>query len=329
VPLYDLPVTELRTYAPHVDEPEDFDAFWARTLDETRAHPLALDARPADARLRTVEVQDVTFAGFGGHPIKAWYVRPAGEAGDLPAVVQYIGYGGGRGLPHEHLLWASAGYASLVMDTRGQGGTWGSGGATADPVGHAAARPGSMTRGIDDPHDHYYRRLFTDGVRAVEAVRALPGVDPARVVVTGISQGGGIALAVAGLVPDLAGVMADVPFLCHIRRGVEIAPTDPYREVAGYLAVHRDEVDRVFRTLSYVDAVNFARRASAPALVSVALMDMTCPPSTVYAAVNHYGTALPDGVARPAVEVVEYAFNDHEGGEAHQEARQLAWLAER
>ena len=40
------------------------------------------------------------------------------------------------------------------------------------------------------------------------------------------------------------------------------------------------------RTLSYFDGVSFARRAAAPALFSVGLMDMVCPPSTVYAAFN-------------------------------------------
>ncbi len=42
---------------------------------------------------------------------------------------------------------------------------------------------------------------------------------------------------------------------------------------------------RVFRTLSYIDGMNFAARASAvPALFGVALMDPICPPSTLYAA---------------------------------------------
>ena len=330
MPLYDLPVDQLRTYRPDVAEPEDFDDFWAGTLADARRHPLALEVVPVASGLRTVEVYDVTFAGFGGHPIKAWYTRPAGVTEDLPVVVQYQAYGGGRGLAHERTLWANAGYAYLFMEPRGQGSTWGSGGQTPDPVGNGPARPGSMTRGILDPHEHYYRRLYTDGVRAVEAARALPGVDGSRVVVTGISQGGGVTLAVAGLVPDLAGVMADVPFLCHIRRGTEMSPQDPYLEVAGYLAVQRDHVEQAFRTLSYIDAVNFARRATAPALVSVGLMDQICPPSTVYAAVNHYGSrAEGQGLGRPSVEVVEYPFNDHEGGDAHQQARQLAWVANR
>ena len=70
-----------------------------------------------------------------------------------------------------------------------------------------------MTQGIHDPGAHYLRRLITDAVRAVDAVRALDLVAPDRIVAAGISQGGGLALAVSGLVRGLAGVMSDVPFM--------------------------------------------------------------------------------------------------------------------
>nr|WP_297425476.1 acetylxylan esterase [uncultured Actinotalea sp.] len=330
MPLVDLPVEELRAYRAPLTEPEGLDEFWSRTLAETRAHDLALRTERVDVGLPLVEVLDVTFAGFGGHPVKAWLTRPAGATGDLPAVVEYLGYGGGRGLPHEHLLWAAAGYAHLVMDTRGQGSGWGSGGATADPVGAGNATPGVMTRGIEDPHDHYYRRLFTDGVRAVEAVRAVDGVDATRVGVKGISQGGGIALAVAGLVPDLVAVMPDVPFLCHVRRALDVTDAYPYQELAVYLSVHRDRVDTVLRTFDHLDGLHLGRRATAPALFSVALRDRTCPPSTVYAAHNHYGELTGERTgSRPSAEMVEYPFNQHEGGQQHQLARQLRWFADR
>lgn len=330
MPLFDLPLDELRAYRPTLDEPADFDAFWQRTIAEARAHDLALRLEPVDTGLRLVDVHDVTFAGFGGQPIKAWLTRPAGTREQLPVVVEYQGYGGGRGLPHERLAWAAAGYAHLFMDTRGQGSTWGSGGHTPDDAGSGPAVPGVMTRGILDPEQHYYRRLFTDGVRAVDAARALPDVDPTRVAVCGGSQGGGITLAVAGLVPDLVAAMPDVPFLCDFRRATTITSTDPYGEVVRYLSVHREHVDATFRTLSYLDGVHHGRRARADALFSVALMDPICPPSTVYAAYNHYaGAAGTDVDATPATDIVEYPFNQHEGGQAFQQARQIRWLAER
>jgi len=321
--LFDLPLPELERYLPELDEPADFDEFWSTTLAEARAFDLGLTVTPADTALTVIDAFDVTFAGFGGQPIKAWVTRPAGVEGDLPAVVELIGYGGGRGFAHERLAWAAAGYVHLVMDTRGQGSTWGGGGDTPDLAGSGPAAPGVMTRGILDPHEYYYRRLITDGVRAVDAVRALPGVDPTRVAVTGGSQGGGLAIAVGGLADDLVAVMPDVPFLCHFARALAITDAFPYGEIVQYLAVHRDQEAAVLRTLSYVDGVHFARRASAPALFSVALRDDTCPPSTVYAAYNHYAGL---SAARPATQIEVYTYNKHEGGQAFQVDRQLRWL---
>lgn len=319
MPRFDLSPAELHGYRPDVPEPDDFDAFWAATLADAPSDPPVFTRLPG--ALSLVEVWDVSFAGFGAHPVKAWLLLPAGAAEPLPGVVEFLGYGGGRGLPHERLAWVTAGYAHLIMDTRGQGSGWGGGGDTADPVGSGPAAPGFMTRGIDAPETYYYRRLFTDGVRAVETLRSHPRVDAARVAVTGVSQGGGIAIAVAGLTPGLAGAMPDVPFLCHFDRAVGLTDRDPYQEIVRYLSVHRGAEERVFRTLSYFDGVNFARRTTAPALFSVAHLDPICPPSTVFAARNHW--------AGGEAGIVEYSFNEHEGGQAHQWPRQADWLARR
>ena len=188
-----------------------------------------------------------------------------------------------------------------------------------DPLG-APAHPGFMTRGILDPATYYYRRVFADAVRAVETVRSHPAVDPGRVAVTGTSQGGGLSIAVAGLVEGLVGVMPDVPFLCDFPRAIILSDDDPYEEVVRYLKAHRDHVDRATRTLAYFDGAILGSRATAPALFSVGLMDHVCPPSTVYAAFNRYGGPK---------DIREYAFNDHEGGESFQRDAQLRWLAER
>ncbi|MFF7049696.1 acetylxylan esterase [Streptomyces griseorubiginosus] len=323
MPAFDLPTKDLEHYRPDVQEPPDFGEFWRDTLKEAADPDVLVAVRPAENGLRLTDTWDVTFRGFAGDPVRAWYSRPAGVASALPAVVEYAGYGRGRGLPHERLTWVNAGYAHLLMDNRGQGDQYGNGGATPDPHALAPGGPGPAARGLLDPSDYHYRRLITDAVRAVTAVRALPGVDGDRVAAVGNSQGGGLALAVAGLVPDLAAVLVTAPFLCGIRRALDLTDASPYGEISAYLSVHRGAEEAAYRTLSYMEGVSFARRAFAPAHFGVGLRDTVCPPSGAYAAFNRYGELTG---AEPSKEIHAYPYNGHEGGEAVQVRRQLDWL---
>lgn len=314
--LFDLPLEQLREYQPDRTEPDDFDIFWQDTLDAARGHELSVRFQPYDAGLTAQDVYDVTFPGFGGHPIKAWMLIPKHRSGPVPCVLEYIGYGGGRGFPTGYTLISSAGYAHFIMDTRGQGSVW-QPGHTADPGATGEPQfPGFLTRGLSSPSEHYYRRVFTDAVRAVEAARSHPDID-GRIVVSGGSQGGGISLAVAGLVDDLSAVWADQPFLSHYQHATRITDAAPYSEIARFLAQHPDKVEQAFATLSYVDVMNFAPRANAPAHFSVGLMDAVCPPSTIYAAYNHYTADK---------EMTVYEFNGHDSGGSHGVREKILWL---
>ena len=90
----------------------------------------------------------------------------------------------------------------------------------------------------------------------------------------------------------------------------------PCGEIVSYPAVHRNAEDAIRRTLSYVDDVAFARRASAH--FGAGLRDTACPPSTVFAAYHHYT------VANEVMYV--YQLNHHEGGAAIHVRRQVRWL---
>lgn len=317
--LTDLPLAELRRYQSQLPAPEDLQEFWDQTLQQAREHPCLVRAERVDTAVVAVDTYDVTYRGFGGAPIRAWLTVPSGTApGDgLPVVVEYVGYGGGRGRPHDHLLYACAGYAHLVMDTRGQGAGW-SPGHTADPHSVGAPRhPGFLTDGIGSPEDYYYRRVYTDAVRALDVLAELPGTDPERVAVLGDSQGGGIALAAAALSGNVRAVLPAVPFLCDMRRGSQVAARGPYLELAAYLRVHPEQVERVFDVLAYFDGAVLAPRCTAPALFSTALMDGTCPPSTVFAAYNAY--------AGPK-EIRVWEYNEHDGAASAHVPHRLAFL---
>ncbi|WP_026459833.1 acetylxylan esterase [Schaalia suimastitidis] len=324
MPRFDMELSELENYRPVVTEPHDLDEFWAATLAENPFDANAISVVEAEHPLVTVKVWDVTFPGYAGDAVRAWLTVPANATEPLPAVVQYNGYGGGRGLSHEHLEWASAGFAHLFMDTRGQGGTWGSGGDTADPHGGGSADQGYMTRGIEDPHTHYYRRLYVDAHHCVEAAANLPQVDASRIAVQGISQGGALTIAAAALNHRVIAAMPDVPFMCHFERAVGMTDAFPYQEIVRYLSVFRGREQQVLSTLSYFDGVLLGARAAAPALFSTALLDTVCPPSTVFAARNWWASRSGVQMERPQIRV--YPHNGHEGGQGYQWREQVAWL---
>jgi cephalosporin-C deacetylase len=319
--LTDRPLSELRTFQSDVEDPADFDDFWAQTLHEAaeRATPTVLET--VETGMRRVNVSDVTFSGYAGDPVRAWLVTPVGAEESLPVVIEYAGYGSGRGRPINHLWAAASGWAHLVMDVRGQGAGRGSAvGSTPDPHGSAPAHPGVMTRGIEDPRTYYYRRLLTDAVRAVDVARDLPGIDPDRVAVVGGSQGGAQAIAAAALRPDVSAAVAFVPFLSDTARATLITDAAPYSEIAGYLTSQRSRVEQVARTLSYVDGVNFARRVRTRIHYSVALMDPICPPSTVFAGFN--------ANASESKTIDVWPYNGHEGGGPEDRERAIGVISE-
>jgi cephalosporin-C deacetylase len=301
MPSIDRPLDELRTYRPPLTVEPDFEEFWATTLAAARAREVSPTLARVDYPIPEVRAYDVTFAGFRGAPIRAWYLLPTGAPDTgLPALVHYHGYSGSRGFIHEHLFWVLQGFAVLAVDTRGQGGD------TGDPRGYdGGSMAGWMTQGLLDPNDYYYRAAYTDCVRALDFLATRDEIDFHRVAVTGGSQGGGLSLAVAGLDDRPAVLMADVPFLCHFARAIEISANGPYLELQRYLAKYPPHVETALRTLSYFDGMNLAPRVQARTLFSVAGWDDICPPSTVFAAYNH--------IPAPK-EIRVYPYNGHEGG---------------
>ncbi|NPV06705.1 MAG: prolyl oligopeptidase family serine peptidase [Anaerolineae bacterium] len=309
----DMPLSELQQYRPPQTKEPDFDSFWEHTLDQARSQPLSPEFRRMEGYpVPEVEVFRASFDGFRGGRSVGWYLRPAGAAneGKLPAVVAYHGYSGNKGQPHQYLHYALQGYAVLALDVRGQSGE--SCDANQYDSGHVT---GWMTKGISDPEGYYYRGVYMDCVRAADLVASLPEVDPSRMGAWGVSQGGGLALAATALSGRFALTMPDVPYLCHYRRSLEIAQQGPYLELSAYFRLYPDREEQAFRTLSYFDNLNLADRITCPVLMSVGLVDLICPPSSIYATYNYVA-----GEKRMAV----YPYHGHEVPPQHV-TEQIRW----
>ncbi|WP_245991328.1 acetylxylan esterase [Bogoriella caseilytica] len=314
-----MPLEELWRHRAPRTCPADFEDFWNQTIESARQAAQPADLRREASPVSTVLIENLTFSGYAGDPIQAQIVRPTTSA-PAPAVLQFLDYGEGAGLPGERLHWASCGYVSVIMDSRGQG-TRLTAGHTADPHGTGPSVPGFMTRGILDPETFYYRRLYTDALRLVDAVAELPFVDASRIAVTGRGQGGSLALAAAALHRRVAAAMPCAPLLCDAGRSIVITPQPPITEITRFLSVHHGREPEVLRTLAYTDGAELAYRVTIPTYMSTSLMDGVAMPSTAFAAFHNLASQ------DKSLEVYEH--NAHEGGGYRHWLRQVEWLRER
>jgi len=255
--------------------PDDFSAFWRDARAELATIAPAARWSPSDmARTRGVAHEAVRFESQGKVRLRGLLCRPARVDGPLPSVLVLPGYGGINELPDR---LARRGYAALAIDVRGVG---------MSAAGFPVEGEGVLTHGLDSPWHHAYRGIVLDCIRALDILCARPDVDAGRIAVTGISQGGGLALIVAALDARVRAVVSEVPFLCDIVRSAGVARTEPFDELARWQRRWPDRCERAARTLAYMDVANFAPDVRCPTYLAYAPDDRICPVAGVRTAIG-------------------------------------------
>ena len=312
MPQFDWNLEILKKYKPKFNREKDFDSFWAKTKKEAFAQPINAEVTNIDYPNKHLDVKKVFFDGYKNGRICGLLIRDKRSKSPAPGMVVYHGYSGNKGVVSDHMNYVSLGFTVFAVDCRGQNGESSDG--NHYPSGHST---GWMNKGILDENTYYYRFVYMDSLRAFEYLYNFPGIDKKRMAISGMSQGGGLTLAVAGLDPRPKLALADEPFLAHYRRSVDISPDRPYAEIAFHLKTRPSEEEQVWKTLSYFDVLNFSDKIKARTLVNVGLADSTCPPSSVYAVYNNM---------KCRKEIMVYKYAAHEWDKSHMEER-LAWAA--
>ncbi|MFG1905203.1 acetylxylan esterase [Kribbella sp. NPDC048928] len=150
-----------------------FDDYWAAVDAELAAIP----ARPVLELVPERTTDEATFytvrlTSTGPYRVYGNLSIPSGD-GPFPGLLITPRYGSVNNIPHPN---DRSRYVVLSLMHRGQ--------RLADD-GFAAAYPGLLTIGIDDPSTYVYRGIAADCLRAAEFLLGLAEVDPARVAVTG------------------------------------------------------------------------------------------------------------------------------------------------
>ena len=259
-----------------LDRPDDFDDYWMRARRELDAvDPQFKLIRQKDLCTETREIFLLEMRSLGNVLIRGWYMRPV-KQGVYPAILHVQGYSSNK---TAQTLYQGDDMVSLALNIRGHGNS-------QDHVNPGF--PGYLQDHVDDKELYIYRGAYMDCVRAVDFLYSRSEVDTSRIAVEGGSQGGALSFATAALDRhriDLC--VPHVPFLSDFRDYFKLVGW-PGGEFRQYFEEHPEiSEDEIYKNLSYIDIKNLAPWIDAPVLMSVGLVDTTCPPHINFAAYNH------------------------------------------
>ncbi len=286
MPIVDMPLEKLYQYQGSSPCPVDIDEYWDAALAEMNALDPCVEFVKKDFPSKCADFYDLYFMGTKGAKIYAKFGKPKHVEGKIPAVLMFHGLSGSSSTWPELLPYISQGYAVAFMDVRGQGG------ASRDVGGVAGTTYTTpFTRGLEgEKHDLLMRDVFLDTALLAKIVMGLEYVDENRVGTKGGSQGGGLAIACAALVPQIKKCAPVYPYLSDYKRVWDLDLAKGAYEGLCYYFRHFDPThakeQEIFERLGYIDIQNIAKRIRAEVMMATGLMDTTCPPSTQFAAYN-------------------------------------------
>ena len=280
-------IAELKQYTGCNPCPDDFKEFWDRGLCEVYNIDPCLQMIPAEFQLPEVECFHLRYNGTHGGCVYAKYLRPRYSIAPHPAVLSFHGYGTNSGDWTSLLPYVAAGFSVAAMDCRGQTGLSVDGDITSGPT----IRGGIIKGLLDDPEKLLFRNIFLDTVQLYRVISNLPEVDAHRVGVTGTSQGGGLSLACAALVPEIKIAVVLYPFLSDYKMGWDLdAQNSAFFELKPFFRqidpTHQRE-DEFFEKLGYIDVHNLAPYIRASTHMAITMLDVSVPAPTQFAVYNN------------------------------------------
>lgn len=265
-------------------EPPDFDAFWDEQKKRWRGLGQEIILRPVDSPREGVSCWDLTIRLKNETPVSGYLSLPQeATAETLPAILYVHGAGVRSSSLSTSANAAALGFLALDINAHGLPN-----GMTAEFYQDKSATDLANYRhqGADSRDDWYFRAMYLRVVTALDYLCARPEWNGRDLVLRGSSQGGGQALAGAGLDPRVTLVAASVPALCDLTG-------DPGKRKPGWPQpgeprhLDRERRSQILQTVGYFDGGNFARRIKAPVILSLGLADPTCPAVGIQATLNN------------------------------------------
>ena len=288
-PAEGAPVTRLAGAAiapydikPSLPAPDDFDAFWAAQKERLAKIPLKASMEPVKVDDADVECFDVKVDCVDGVPVSGYFGRPKDAAKkSLPILLWVQGAGVRSGSLGHAVDGAKDGF--LSMDINAHGIENGKPAKFYDEL-RSGKLEGYPFFGREKRETSYFVGMYLRLIRALDFLCSQPEWNGKVVVVCGHSQGGGQALAAGGLDDRVTMIAAGVPAMCD-HSGRAIGRINGWPKLVPVDAACRPD-PAILEASRYVDAVNMAARCKAEAIMSIGLIDVTCPPTGDFSAYN-------------------------------------------
>jgi cephalosporin-C deacetylase-like acetyl esterase len=197
------------------------------------------------------KVYTVRLTSVGPYRIFAYLSVPI-ETGPFPGLIETPRYGSVNHVPAYELRQR---YVVLTLMHRGQ--------RLADQP-FAAAYPGLLTLGIEDPAQYVYRGIVADCLRGAEFMLDHPAVEADRVGIVGDD----LALITAARRPRFAAVQASGLMFYRLLEACARSDAYPIEEINDLLRSFPTQRDVVARTLALFDPVGHAPRITAQTLLA-------------------------------------------------------------
>lgn len=270
---------------PGATRPKDFESYW-------KGVKKSLAAMPQEVKRAAVlgtdsdngySCEDIEINCPGPKPVRGYFAKPEKATPKTLPIVLLVHAAGVKGSwcrsePGNALLYAKMGALCFDLNAHGM--------LNDQPDSYYSDLENGELKtywlqGLTNRDEVYFRGMYLRLLRTIDFLAKQPEWDGKRILVIGESQGGGQALAAAGLDTRVSAVVAIVPAMC-----------DWFGSLAGRMGgwpqpfESNSSKKEMQKALPYFDAANILKDSKAIIFTEIGLIDMTCPATSVYAAVN-------------------------------------------
>jgi cephalosporin-C deacetylase len=265
---------------PTVQLPPDFAKFWENAKEEAAKIPMDAIVSPLPQfSTNAVDVFLVNLQNYRkGQRLYGYLCKPKGE-GKYPVLFSPPGAGVKSMAPSISL--AEKGFITFSIEIHGISPLVDS--ETYKNISNAFGD--YWLNKLDDRDNYYYKKVYLGCVRSIDFLCSLPEFDGKNVAVSGGSQGGALAIVTAALDRRVKCLASFYPALCDIT-GYLHGRAGGWPHMLSQRMQAANNKPEKLATIGYYDVVNFARQLNVPGFYSWGYNDNTCPPTSVYAAVN-------------------------------------------